>query len=128
MNSLTGVTQRIISSAATRISCGSSRSRLELIGMLDERVQPAGDRRAGGVVARGGDDDVVGHGVHVGQRLAVDARVGDGRGEVLGRVFAPRCGQRGEVPEQVVQHRQLVLLGCAPRWNSASSLPKSSWV
>jgi hypothetical protein len=82
--------------------------------MLDQRLKTSGDRRAGGVVARGGDDDVVGHGVHVGQRLAIDARIGDRRREVLGRVSAASRRDRVEVPEHV---------DCSIRGKSDSGTP-----
>ena len=77
--------------------------------MLQQRAQAPGDARAGGVVPGAGRDHVVGQGVHVRQRFSVDLRVGDRRREVLGRRLAPRGGQRGEVVEEVHQHREHVL-------------------
>src|SRR3546814_8100355 len=52
----------------------------------DLSQQPAGDRVLGGVMAGAGDDHVVGRGVHITQRLTVDAAVGDRRGQIVGRV------------------------------------------
>ena len=58
-----------------------------------------------------GHDDVVRHGVHVRQRLAVDGAVGDRRGEVAGGVLPPGGRQRGEVGEEVHEHREQILGG-----------------
>ncbi len=113
MNSLTGVTQRIISSVAGGIRSRLSRSRAQLVRILDECVQAAGDGRAGGVVTGGGDDEIVRHRFDIGQRFAVDAGVGDRRREILGRMFAARRGHRVEVLEHVQQRRQLIPFGGA---------------
>jgi hypothetical protein len=72
---------------------------------------PVGDGGAGGVVAGGGDDDVIGGGVEVGQVLAVDAGIGDLRGEVAGRGGSARGCQLLEVGEEVEQGLQ-ELFGC----------------
>ena len=63
---------------------------LELVRVLHQGEQPAGDGVRRGVVTGGGDDHVVAEHVHVGQRLAVDLGVGDHRREVLGRMRARR--------------------------------------
>src|SRR6202011_1506695 len=81
----------------------------QLAGVLDERVQAAGDGGACGVVAGGRDDDVVRGGVEVRQVLAVDAGVGDRRGQIAGR-FGPAGGREVlEVGEEVKQRRHLLL-------------------
>ena len=76
-------------------------------------MQAARDRRAGGVVAGGGDDEVIGHRLDVGQWFAVDAGVGNSGREILGRVFTTRRGDSVEVLEHVEQRGQLILAGAA---------------
>ena len=100
---------------------------LELVAVLEQGEQAAGDHARRRVVAGGRDDHVVAERVHVGQRLAVDLGVGDDRREVAGGVGPAIGGQVGEVVHEVEQHldRGLVL---AQRAMSGSSAPKSSWV
>ena len=64
-------------------------------------------------MTRGGDDQVVGHGVDIRQGFAVDAGVGDRRREILGRMLAARRGHAVEVLEHVEQRRQLFLAAAA---------------
>ena len=86
MNWRTGVTQRIISSTAVaKWRSGSARSLAPLVGILHERQQAAGRRRAGRIVPGGGDQDVVGVRFVDRQRLAVDPGVGDDARDVVGR-------------------------------------------
>ena len=65
----------------------------ELVGVLGQRAQPAGHRRGRGVVAGGGDDDVVAHLLEVGHGRVVDGAVGDERGEVIGGMGLAVGGQ-----------------------------------
>jgi hypothetical protein len=85
-----------------------------LIGVLDQGMQPTGNGGAGGVVAGGGDDQVVRDNVDVGQALTIDDGIGDGRGQVLRRVFAARRRQRVEVFEHVQQCGPMLLWRGAP--------------
>src|SRR5277367_1195346 len=76
-------------------------------------MQSARDGRAGGVVAGGGDNEVVGHRLDVRQWLAIDAGVGDSGRQIFGRVFAARRGDAIEVTEHVEQGRYLILVAAA---------------
>ena len=60
-------------------------------------------------MAGAGHDHVVRRGIDVGQGFTVDTTVGDRGSQVLGRVFAARRGQLGEIGEEVEQDRQLLL-------------------
>lgn len=60
-------------------------------------------------MAGGGDDDAVVGRVDIGQRRTVDARGGDGRRQVLGRMFPAGGGERAEVAEEIQQYRKLLL-------------------
>jgi cytochrome P450 len=75
-----------------------------LVGMVDQGPQPAGDAATDRIVPGDDDDGVIGHGVDVGQRLAVDAGIGDLGRQIAGRSRAPRRGQSLEVREHL-QHR-----------------------
>ena len=78
---------------------------LQLIGMRQQRVQAAGDRGRGGVVAGSRDDHVVADGLEDPDRRAVHLGVRDHRGEVVGRVGAAILGQGHEVLEEVLDRR-----------------------
>ena len=92
---------------------------LQLVGVLDQRVQPAGHRRRRRVVAGRGDDHVVRDRLHHAERLAVDRGVGDRRRQVVGRVGPALLGELREVDEEVVDDGDEVLQlrarGRAPR-------------
>ena len=45
----------------------------------------------------GGDDDVVAGQIARAQRLAIDPRIGEDRGDILGRVLPALLGQPGEI-------------------------------
>ena len=86
---MTGLVHRMISSAAVAQRDRSSRSSVELVGVLEQREQPAGERVAGGVVAGRGEDQEVRDELHVADRLTVDGGVHQGAVEVVGRLGQP---------------------------------------
>ena len=84
---------------------------VHLLGVLDEGKHAAGRGRTRRVVPRRGDDHVVAVALVLGQPVPVEARVGDHRRHVVGRVFPPLPAELREVvlevPDHVDQRRRL---------------------
>ena len=60
-------------------------------------------------MARRGGDDIIAHGLGVGQRLAVDLGIGDNRGQIAGRPRATLLGEGREIAHHRVDRGEIQL-------------------
>ncbi len=85
---MTGEPQRTISSTPVGAMPGRvGLPQRPLLGVLRQGQQPVADGVAGRLVARHDEQDEEGGHLGVGERLAVDVGVDQGRGDVVGRVL-----------------------------------------
>ena len=85
-----------------------------LVGILDQRVQPAPDRPAGRLVPGREGDQAIAHGFDRSHRFAVDPRVRDHAREVIGRACPAFLHDLAEVREEIREQaldRRLAISG-----------------
>ena len=98
-----GLTQRSISSIAPGSSSGSARKPLQLLGVTQQRLDPAGDDVAGRLVTADEHEHGLEDEVDVAQRALLVVGVDDEADEVLARA-APALGDLPEDVGRVVAH------------------------